>query len=146
MGPGPLQKGTHRFYRVATTYVLRKGLWVTLAVYFVLPEKDTLQVWKALIDQLDSLGMQIEALYLYKGFYGINELRELDKRQLPAVVVCTIRGKRGGTQRLCRGNQSYPTEYAFHGGMVSRSRLAWLSAECLRPISVPRADLHPGRS
>jgi hypothetical protein len=37
------------------------------------------------------------------------------RRDQPALMACTIRGKTGGTRALCRGNRLSRTRYTFHG-------------------------------
>jgi putative transposase len=110
---GQAKDGTTHFYRIATAYVILNGLRVTLAVRFVLPEDHTLTVLQDLLKRLHLRAIRIACLYLDKGFNGIAILRYLTQREQPALIPCTIRGKKGGTRALCRGPKSYRTTYTF---------------------------------
>ena len=110
---GQAKDGTTRFYRIATAYVILKGLRVTLAVRFVLPEDDTLTVLQDLLKHLHLRAIRIACLFLDKGFHGIAIMRYLTQREQPTLIACTIRGKQGGTRGLCVGTKSYRTPYTF---------------------------------
>lgn len=110
---GQAKDGTTHFYRIATAYVILNGLRVTLAVRFVLPEDDTLTVLQDLLKRLHLQAIRIACLFLDKGFNGIAILRYLTELKQPAVIPCTIRGKKGGTHALCVGPKSYRTTYTF---------------------------------
>lgn len=68
---GKAKDGTTRFYRVATAYVVRNGLRLTLAMCFVLPQADTVAVLDELLNRLKALNLPISCLLLDKGFAGI---------------------------------------------------------------------------
>jgi hypothetical protein len=108
------QDGTTRFYRIATACVLWQGLRVTLAVHFVQPDDDTVDVLAALLKRLNALHYRVKRLYLDRGFDGVRVARYLTEQHLPAVIACTIRGKQGGTRALCVGRASYATTYTFN--------------------------------
>ena len=110
---GQAKDGTTRFYRIATAYVILNGLRVTLAIRFVLPEDDTLTVLQDLLKRLHLRAIHIACLFLDKGFNGIAIMRYLTHANQPALIACTIRGKRGGTRALCTGPKSYRTTYTF---------------------------------
>jgi putative transposase len=110
---GQAKAGTTRFYRVATAYVIVAGMRVTVAVHFVLPTQTPVTVLKQLLERLDRLGMRPKRLLLDKGFAGTQVLRFLTQRHQPALIACPIRGKKGGTRALCRGQRSYRTRYSF---------------------------------
>ena len=99
---GQARDGTTRFYRVATAYVMLKGLRVTLAVRFVLPDEGTLTVLDDLLTRLEKLKIRLARLFLDKGFAGIAVLDELTRRGQPALIACPIRGRTGGTRALCQ--------------------------------------------
>ena len=99
---GQARDGTTRFYRVATAYVMLKGLRVTLAVRFVLPNEGTLTVLDDLLTRLEKLKIRLARLFLDKGFAGIAVLDELTRRGQPALIACPIRGRTGGTRALCQ--------------------------------------------
>jgi putative transposase len=113
---GHARDGTTRFYRVITAYVMLNYLRVTLVVRFVLPDEDTVEVLKDVLKRVQKLGIQIERLFLDKGFAGIAVQEYLTRRGQPALIACPIRGKTGGTRALCQGNKSYLTAYTFTSG------------------------------
>jgi len=110
---GRARDGTTRFYRTATAYGMLNGLRVTLALRFVLPDDSTVAVVDDLLKGLKRLGIGVACLFLDKGFDGVAVLEYLTRRQQPALIACTIRGKTGGTRALCRGRKSYRTTYTF---------------------------------
>lgn len=112
---GQAKDGTTRFYRVATADVIVKNLRFTLAIRFVLPGDDTVTILDDLLKRLKTLGIRIERLFLDRGFDRIAVMEYLTRRQQPALIACTIRGKTGGTRALCQGRRSYRTQHTFHG-------------------------------
>lgn len=114
--------GTTRFFRIATAYVVHKGLRLTLAIHFVQPQDSTVAVVNSLVERLMALQVQIEGLLLDKGFSGIAVMQYLDRKHLPAIIACPIRGKKappGATRALCRGRRSYRTPYTFSNSETS---------------------------
>ena len=105
--------GTTHFYRVATAYVIHKGLRVTLALRFYLPTDSIVGVLEMLVERVKALEIGINRLLLDKGFAGIDAQTYLDGSGTPAVIACSIRGKTGGTRALCQGNRSYSTTHTF---------------------------------
>jgi putative transposase len=113
---GETKGGTTHFYRVATAYAMVSGQRVTLAIHFVLPKQETVEVLGALWHRLRQHAIRISCLFLDKGFASVEVYQYLDKRQQPALIACPIRGKQGGTRALCQGNKSYQAEHTFHSG------------------------------
>lgn len=105
--------GTTRFYRVATAYVIRRGLRVTLALHFFLPGDGIVGALQTLLERVERIGIGINCLFLDKGFAGIDSQTYLDESGIPALIACTIRGRTGGTRALCQGNKSYRTTHTF---------------------------------
>jgi putative transposase len=105
--------GTTHFYRIATAYVIRHGLRVTLALHFFLPSDSIVSVMKTLLERVKGLGIGIKCLFLDKGFAGIDAQTYLQQSGTPTLIACTIRGRTGGTRALCRGNKSYRTTHTF---------------------------------
>jgi len=110
---GPARKGTTRFFRTATVYVIFKDMRVTLAVLFVHPEDALPELVAALLRRLRILGLKIKRLYFDKGFCTTPVLRYVEKSGWPAILACPIRGKKGGTRGLCHGRASYQTTHTF---------------------------------
>jgi hypothetical protein len=114
---GQAKKGTTHFVRIATAYVIWRQVRLTLAVHYVLPEEEALNVLKILLQRLKKLGFSASVLYLDKGFAAtpIVEYLTAEEKQ-PAIIANPIRGKTGGTRALCRGRSSYTTAYTFTNG------------------------------
>jgi putative transposase len=110
---GEARKGTTRFFRVATAYVIFKDMRLTLALLFVRPEDELAEVVAALLRRIRILGFKVRRLYLDKGFCSIPIMRYLGQTGWPALLACPIRGKKGGTRGLCQGQASYLTQHTF---------------------------------
>ena len=112
---GKAHKGTNRFFRVATAYLIFKDMRLSLGLLFVRPEDELAEIVAALLRRLRILGLNVRRLYLDKGFCSIPVLRHIEKSGWPAILACPIRGKtcaehsrsKGGTRGLCQGNKSY---------------------------------------
>ncbi|MCP4538349.1 MAG: hypothetical protein GY832_14530 [Chloroflexi bacterium] len=76
---GPAKKGTTRFFRLATAYVIFKDMRVTLTVLFVRPEDKLPDLVAALLCRLRILGLNIGRLYFDKGFCTTPVLRYVEK-------------------------------------------------------------------
>jgi putative transposase len=113
---GKARDGTTRFYRIATAYVILNGLRVTLALRFVLPDRDLVSVLDDVLKSLKKQGFPIACLFLDKGFASIAVVEYLTRRAQPALIACPIRGKTGGTRALCQGRKSYRTTHTFVSG------------------------------
>lgn len=113
---GKARDGTTRFYRIATAYVILNGLRVTLALRFVLPDRDLVHLLDDLLHSLKKQGFHITCLFLDKGFASIAVMKYLTRHAQPALIACPIRGKTGGTRALCQGRRSYRTRHTFVSG------------------------------
>ncbi len=69
---GRAKDGTTRFFRIATAYVIHRGLRLSLA--FVLPQDDTVTVLKALLRRIMALEVPVGYLLFDKGFAGIETM------------------------------------------------------------------------
>ncbi len=113
---GQAKKGTTHFVRIATAYVIWRQVRLTLAVRYVLPDEDSLETLKFLLERLQMLGFSPKVLYLDKGFASTQVVNYLTEQQQPAMIANPIRGKQGGTRALCQGRSSYKTPYTFTDG------------------------------
>ena len=113
---GQAKKGTTHFVRIATAYIIWRQVRLTLAVRYVLPEDETLEILKFLLKHLKKLGFKAKVLYMDKGFSSTAIIQYLTAQQQSAIIACPIRGKTGGTRALCRGRSSYSTKYTFTDG------------------------------
>jgi putative transposase len=110
---GPAKHGTTHFFRLATAYVIWRGVRVTVALLFVFPEDDVAELVAALLRRLRILELRLKRLYFDKGFCAIPVLRYVKASGWAAIFACPIRGKTGGTRALCRGRKSYRTTHTF---------------------------------
>jgi hypothetical protein len=133
---GQSKAGTTRFYRLATAYVVLKGLRFTLAVHFVLPEDTTVEVVETLGARVLALAIPCQYWLLDRGFAGIDVQNYLAAHGIPAIIACPIRGKTGGTRALCRGRKSYRTQRTFVSKGDHKQRTAEL-AVC-RPFTTAK--------
>lgn len=113
---GQAKKGTTHFVRIATAYIIWRQVRLTLAVRYVLPEEDSLETLKFLLERLKMLGFSAKILYLDKGFASTKIVNYLTAEKQPAIIANPIRGKKGGTRALCCGRSSYQTLYTFTDG------------------------------
>lgn len=113
---GRAKDGTTHFVRIATCYVIWRQVRLTLAVRYVLPGDEKLDILRHLLRQLAALGFTFKVLYLDKGFAATAIIDYLTKQGQPAIIACPIRGKEGGTRALCQGRKSYRTDYTFTDG------------------------------
>lgn len=113
------KKGSTHFVRIATAYIIWRQVRLTLAVRYVLPEEDTLEILKFLLKRLKKLGFTAKVLYMDKGFASTAIIQYLTEQKQPTIIACPIRGKKGGTRALCHGRSSYTTTYTFTDGTQS---------------------------
>jgi hypothetical protein len=113
--------GTTRVYRVATAYVIVRGLRMTLAMKFVGAKQSHKSILKFLFKRLKSLQIKVSLLYLDRGFAGVEVIKFLQRLQQASILACPIRGKTGGVKALCVGRQSYLTEHTFGSSKPSKA-------------------------
>lgn len=118
---GEAKDGTTYFWRIASLYVIWRGVRITLALTYVLPKESALSVLKRLLERCKALGFRFQVLYLDKGFCSGEIITYLHKAKRPALIACSIRGKvgKGGTRALCRGPAAYCTHYTFSDGTTA---------------------------
>ena len=117
---GQAKKGTTHFIRIASAYVIWRQVRLTLALRYVLPDENTLDILKILLTRLQELGFgELRVLYLDKGFASGGIIEHLKACKQPTIIACPIRGKQGGTRALCQGRKSYQTEYTFTDGTLA---------------------------
>jgi Transposase DDE domain len=133
--------GTTRVYRVATAYVIVRGLRLTLAMKFVSAKQSHKSTLKFLFNRLKSLQIKISLLYLDRGFAGVEVIRFLQRLQQAAIIACPIRGKTGGVKALCVGRESYLTEHTFGGSKSGKAKAR--VAICRTYTTAKRSYRHP---
>jgi putative transposase len=132
---GQAKQGTTYFYRIASLYLIHQGLRLTLGVVFVHSGMSLAQCMVRLLKQAKVQKIKLGCLFLDRGFAGIEVYRCLQRRRIPAIIACPIRGKEGGTKALCQGRQSYTTRHTF------RSQE---QGNCTTTVAVVRAYTHSG--
>jgi len=110
---GQAKAGTTHFYRIASAYLIHQGLRFTLAVVFVHSGMSLAQCIVRLLNRLKAQKLKLGCLFLDRGFAGIEVYQCLQRRRIPAIIACPIRGKDKGTRALCHGRCSYLTRYTF---------------------------------
>lgn len=105
--------GTTHFFRIISLYVMVRQMRLTVAVAFVRPEDDTVKIVQRLLERSKALGIQIDVLYLGRGFCNTQVISHLQWLKQPDVLACTIRGKEGGSRQLCKGRKSHRSRYTF---------------------------------
>jgi hypothetical protein len=116
------RNGTRHFYRCATVAIVRKQVRLTLAVVFVHPEQDLVEVVKTLVHYVRKRGLRLGCLYADKGFCSIAVLDYLIQHtRLSAIIAVPRKGEKAGVKSLCRGRASYFTTYTFHSGKQERT-------------------------
>ncbi len=128
--------GTSYFFRIASVYLMQKGVRVSLGVVFVDPDVSLPALLSRLLDRVRAQGVTISHLYLDRGFASIPIYRYLLENNIPAVIACPIRGKQGGTKALCQGRQSYSSQHTFSSAE---------HGECTVPVAVVRSFSHKGK-
>jgi hypothetical protein len=110
---------------MATAYAILQGLRVILAVHFVLPREDTVEIVKIVLEQVKKHQIRVNRLILDKGLGIIAMMDYLTRQGPPVLIACTIRGKTGGRRALCQGHKRYRTTYTFKGkdGFTSTANL-----------------------
>ena len=118
---GEAQDGTTYFWRIASLYVIWRGVRITLALTYGLPKESPLNVVKRLLERRKAVGFRASVLYLDKGFCCVEVVKYLQAIHESAVLACTVRGKADGhgTRALCRGRQAYRTTHTFSDGTLA---------------------------
>lgn len=107
------KNGTTKVYRVATVYLIRQGQRLTLGLKFVKPNETAKEIVEYLLNQLQTVEIQVRCLYLDRGFAGVEVARYLKQIKQKAIIASPIRGKTGGLKALCVGKKSYRGKHLF---------------------------------
>jgi len=133
---GQAKQGTTYFYRIATVYLIHQGMRVTLGIIFVHSGMSLAHCVVRFINQVKAQKIKLGCLFLDRGFASIEVYRCLQRRRIPALIACPIRGKDKGTKALCQGRQSYTTKHTFHSTE---------QGNCTTTIAVVRSYTHTGQ-
>ncbi|HEY9653862.1 MAG TPA: ISH3 family transposase [Crinalium sp.] len=119
--------GTTSFFAYATIYVICRHKRVTLGVHAVHRQETLVATLTYLLAKLAPLELQVQRLYLDRGFYCVPVIRWLQALKLPFILPAVIRGKTGGTRQLLTGRKSYQTQYTLnsrkHGSVGCQMRV-----------------------
>lgn len=133
---GQAKQGTTYFYRIATAYLIHQGMRLTLGIVFVHSGMSLAACIVQLLHKIKTQKIMLGCLFLDRGFAGIEVYTCLQRRGVPTLIACPIRGKDGGTNALCQGRQSYTTKHTFrsqeHGSFTAK-------------VAVVRAYTHTGQ-
>jgi putative transposase len=108
---GKAKSGTTHFHCYATLYTVKRGKRYTLALTLVKRSDISLSVLQRLLARGEALGLQIQRLYLDRGFDNNGVVAFLKTQPFPAIIPLTIRGQKGGSRALLTGRSSYRTIY-----------------------------------
>jgi putative transposase len=133
---GQAKQGTTYFYRIATAYLIQQGMRITLGVIFVHSGMSLAQCVLRLLQQVKAQNIKLGCLYLDRGFAAIEVYRCLQRRRIPAIIACPIRGKEKGTRALCQGRKSYTTKHTSHSPE---------QGNCTTTVAVVRSYTHTGQ-
>jgi hypothetical protein len=100
-------------------YVIHHKIPYTLGIVFLLLEYTVLEVLKALLVQVKRLKLSIRSLCLDKGFRCQSVFSFLMDEPYETLIACPIGGKKGGSHSLCKGRESYLTDYTFNAGKTA---------------------------
>jgi hypothetical protein len=110
------KSGTHSFYAYATLYVIHKNKRVTLAIRGVRQFDTSVAIITYLLAELDYLQINVNKLYLDRGFFNTPVIRWLQALDIPFVMPAIKTGKQGGIKQLLKGKKSYKTTYTITRG------------------------------
>lgn len=105
------KQGTTHFHSYATLCIIRKHKRYTVAITLFRRSDMALDALKRLLDQVETLGLQLKRLFLDRGFDNNAVVDYLSDKPFPTIIPLTIRGKTGGSRALLKGRQSYTTTY-----------------------------------
>ena len=105
------KSGTTHFHCYATLYTVKRGKRYTLALTLVRRSDTSLSVLQRLLARGEALGLQVQRLYLDRGFDNNGVIAFLKTQPFPAIIPLTIRGETGGSRALLQGRSSSRTTY-----------------------------------
>jgi putative transposase len=156
---GQAHCGTTRFYRVATAYVLQRGVRLTLAVTFLCKDATPTQAAQALLQRLTQAQIRLRRVYADKGFRSVAFFQYLQAQALPAIIAVPLNRGARGIGAKAQGRRSYRTTHTFTHPAAGRVTVPvvlvrtwakrkgrrvyhWLGFVVLRLRAEPRAVRH----
>jgi hypothetical protein len=110
---GQAQRGTTHFYRVATAYVLQRGVRLTLAVKFLHKDTTPTAAAQVLLQRLKQAGIRLRCLYADKGFRSVAFFRFLQAQAIPAIIAVPLNRGARSMGAKAHGRRSYRTHHTF---------------------------------
>lgn len=110
------RQGTTRFFAYASIYIVLKNKRYTLAVKYVHDGESLKDTIDFLIKEVKGCGLKIKSIYLDRQFFTVEVIKYLQKKEIPFIIPCVLRGRSGGIRNLLVGRKSYSTEYTMHSG------------------------------
>jgi Transposase DDE domain len=107
---------THSFYAYATLYIINKNKRVTLAIRAVRQFDTSVAIITYLLAELNNLEINVNKLYLDRGFFNTPVIRWLQALDIPFIMPAIKTGKKGGIKQLLKGKKSYKTTYTITRG------------------------------
>ncbi|MFO7968215.1 MAG: ISH3 family transposase [Archaeoglobaceae archaeon] len=107
------KQGTTRFFAYASIYVIKKNKRYTLALKYCRKGEKLTDVVDFLLREVECAGFQVETLYLDRGFFSVEVINHLQRREIPFLMPCVLRGRSGGIRNLFVGRKSYTTQYTM---------------------------------
>jgi putative transposase len=108
------RQGTTHFFSYSSIYVIKNKKRYTLAVKYVKEGESLKDTIDFLIKEVRSSGVKIKSLYLDREFFTVKVIKYLQKKQVPFIIPCVLRGRSGGIRNLLTGRKSYSTTYTMH--------------------------------
>lgn len=117
---GPAKSGTSHFHAYATVYVILAGRRFTLGVKSVRKGEDLGSVLQFLLEHVASAGLQLESLYVDRGFCNVACIRFLQTLSCEVLMPLVIRGKKGKALLKTRagGRFTYTMTSPDHGSVA----------------------------
>jgi Transposase DDE domain len=105
--------GTCSFYAYATLCIIDNNKRFTVAIRAVRKEETIVAILTYLLAELDGYNLQINKLYLDRGFFTVAVIRWLQALDIPFSMPAIRRGKKGGINQFLVGRKSYKTTYTM---------------------------------
>ena len=105
--------GTCSFYAYATLCIIDNNKRFTVAIRAVRKKETIVAILTYLLAELDGYNLQINKLYLDRGFFTVAVIRWLQALDIPFSMPAIRRGKKGGIKQFLVGRKSYKTTYTM---------------------------------
>lgn len=107
------RQGTTYFFAYASIYTVLKNKRYTLVVKYVRAGESLKDTIDFLIKEIQAYGLKIKSIYLDREFFTVEVINHLQKRKIPFIIPCVLRGRSGGIRNILVGRKSYSTHYTM---------------------------------